>query len=86
VSLAIRHGRVRLTRFNVWRDLHYTEPTDATCAVGDAFEVPRGEVFVLGDCSFDSVDSRHFGSVPVADLIGAPLFVVGPKPRWQWLQ
>jgi signal peptidase I len=32
--------------------------------------VPPGQVFVLGDNRADSKDSRHFGTVPMADVVG----------------
>lgn len=33
-------------------------------------EVPPGQVYVLGDNRPQSKDSREFGTVPLADLIG----------------
>jgi signal peptidase I len=32
--------------------------------------VPSGHVFVIGDSQFNSLDSRHFGPVPVEDVRG----------------
>lgn len=82
VALHVLNGGARLARFDVWRDLHYTEPSDARFARhGDAFTVPDGELFVLGDASGASIDGRHFGSIPERDLLGRPLFVVGPSGR-----
>nr|CCA24624.1 PREDICTED: mitochondrial inner membrane protease subunit 1like putative [Albugo laibachii Nc14] len=40
--------------------------------------VPKGHVWVEGDNSFVSVDSRHFGSVPKALIRGRVLFVIYP--------
>jgi signal peptidase I len=86
VSFKVSRASVRLTRFNVWRDLYYTDPDDASFGIsGQAFHVPDGECFVLGDNSAASIDSRHFGAVPVGDLLGAPIFVIGPRPRWRWI-
>jgi signal peptidase I len=43
--------------------------------------VPQGSIFVLGDNSRDSIDSRFYGAVPESSLRGLPIFIVGPKPR-----
>lgn len=86
VRLRAHHGGARITRFEAWRDLHSSD-RDATYARrNDAFDVPEGELFVLGDSSFASVDSRQFGSIPIADLVGAPLFVSAPLRRLRWLR
>jgi signal peptidase I len=33
-------------------------------------KVPRGSVYLLGDCTEFSVDSRAFGAVPITDILG----------------
>ncbi|CAI5706710.1 unnamed protein product [Peronospora effusa] len=38
--------------------------------------VPKGHVWVEGDNPTYSVDSRHFGTVPIALLIGRPFWIV----------
>jgi len=80
VSLRVYHGSARITKFEAWRDLHW-DSDDGTFGVREPFEVPEGTCFVLGDSSFQSVDSRHFGAVPLADLVGLPLLIVGPTGR-----
>ncbi|KAL0585883.1 hypothetical protein ABG067_004418 [Albugo candida] len=40
--------------------------------------IPKGHVWVEGDNSLVSVDSRHFGAVPKALIRGRVLFVVYP--------
>ena len=42
------------------------------------FEVPKGEIFVLGDHRNDSADSRKFGTVSVDSVLGRVLFRVFP--------
>ena len=37
--------------------------------------VPRGNYFVLGDNRNDSKDSRYWGFVPAADIVGKPVLV-----------
>eukprot|EP00644_Phytophthora_capsici_P017796 jgi/Phyca11/576993/estExt2_Genewise1.C_PHYCAscaffold_1000039 len=38
--------------------------------------IPKGHVWVEGDNPTCSVDSRHFGAVPAALLIGRPFWIV----------
>ncbi|MHC4111736.1 MAG: signal peptidase I [Planctomycetota bacterium] len=51
---------------------------------GSPFKVPLDSVFVLGDNSGNSFDSRYFGPIPQADLVGRaykifwPLHRIGP--------
>lgn len=45
------------------------------------FTVPDGEVFVLGDNRLSSSDSRTFGSVPVANVIGKVILRFWPPDR-----
>jgi signal peptidase I len=39
--------------------------------------VPEGEYFVLGDNRDNSLDSRYWGFVPRADILGGPLLIYG---------
>jgi signal peptidase I len=38
--------------------------------------IPPGQYFVMGDCRGDSEDSRYWGTVPAADIIGKVTAVV----------
>ncbi len=46
--------------------------------------VPAGHVFLLGDNSVASIDSRSFGSVPESELVGRVMVVV-PAGAGTWL-
>ncbi len=45
------------------------------------FTVPDGSLFVLGDNSQNSRDSRYFGSVPEADVVGKVFRIYWPPSR-----
>ncbi len=54
---------------------------------GSTYKVPHGEVYVLGDNAGSSRDSRYFGAVPLADVLGKARIVCwsrGPEGvRWE---
>lgn len=45
------------------------------------WKVPQGEYFMLGDNRANSCDSRTWGPVPRADLIGPVIFTYWPPDR-----
>lgn len=58
--------------------------TDSTCIYakeGDPYEVPQGSVFVLGDNSKESLDSRYFGAVKKEQLLGIVCKIIWPLTR-----
>lgn len=52
----------------------------------EAVKVPEGYVYVLGDNSASSHDSRFWGFVPVENIIGRAEFVYWPFPRMKFLE
>lgn len=49
-------------------------------------KVPKGHVYVLGDNSASSHDSRNWGFVPEANIIGHAKFIYWPLDRIRWIQ
>lgn len=69
-------GGVTLSGLRLWRDLHYTSRGEL--AVREEFQLGPDELFLLGDNSAASRDSRDFGPIPLADVLGRPVWVVRP--------
>ncbi len=49
-------------------------------------KVPEGYVFVLGDNSSSSADSRYWGFVPMKNIIGKAVFIYWPFDRVRFLK
>lgn len=65
-TVAIRDGRVLIDG----QVLDEPYCRQATLATGGPWVVPEGHVFVLGDNRGASNDSRYFGPVPIAHIVG----------------
>jgi signal peptidase I len=74
-ELGFRGGSAEFRAVELLRDIYYrTESSLPT-------EIPEDHYFMLGDNSGNSMDSRTWGSVPKAGLIGRPIFVIWPPSR-----
>jgi signal peptidase I len=53
----------------------YVQPVDKK-------KIKQDEVFVMGDCSSVSVDSRVWGPLDKDDIVGKPILRIWPLDRW----
>ena len=61
---------------------------DACCKAGDETpplelvkQVPKGDLFVLGDNRCDSMDSREFGPITESSVVGRAFAIIWPLGR-----
>ncbi|MCC6671241.1 MAG: hypothetical protein IT458_09275 [Planctomycetes bacterium] len=80
-------GAVTLRSIEVFHDLYYKSDAGPYGRGTAPYEVGDGEMFLLGDNTFDSTDSRMraHGQFPLRDLVGRPLAVIAPLRRARWL-
>jgi signal peptidase I len=78
--------RARFRSIRILRDLHHTAGPPEGYAVTEPVSLAPDEVFLLGDNSLVSNDSRAFGPVRLEELVGHPLAVVWPSSRWRRLE
>ena len=65
------------------RDLHWASTSRfGEFGTGRSLQLGPDEVFLLGDNTLDSTDSRFFGPIRLSDLTGRPIAVVWPPAEW----
>jgi signal peptidase I len=92
VRFGAEGGSARFRSVRILRDLFYTDAGTYAVQARPGEPEARGnraplslgpdEYFLLGDNSAVSTDSRHFGPRPGQDLLGRPVAVLWPEPRW----
>ena len=75
-------GRANLSRIVVFHDLPVATVGGSFGHGGRAYRVPDGHMFLLGDNTLDSSDSRtELGAVPFERLLGRPRAILAPRSR-----
>lgn len=85
LHLGVAGAPLRVTRLRGFHDVHYeSEPSGNGASRG--YRLDPYQIFVLGDNSFDSMDSRH-RELPfeLDDLVGRPVAILAPADRMRWL-
>jgi signal peptidase I len=79
--ISIRNGHVR--RNGVAERDPYIVPCDGggSCSFPGTITIPRGDFYMMGDNRPDSEDSRFWGPVPKAWIIGKAFFTYWPPDR-----
>jgi signal peptidase I len=80
--------RIQIIDGHVYRDgVRERDPyivpcgSGAPCSFPDAITVPNGDYYMMGDNRPDSEDSRFWGPVPRAWIIGKAFFTYWPPTR-----
>ena len=81
LHLGVAGGELRIDRIEVFHDMHISS-TDRIFGGTDGYNVPEGSMFLLGDNTYQSSDSRStLGTVPRSRLVGRPVVILAPTSR-----
>jgi len=87
-AVGVAGGALTLRELVVKRDLHYTGQGTFGTRAGNGTtpcRVPAGKLFLLGDNSRKSRDSRYFGPIDQTSLLGRPWALYRPWSRARWM-
>ena len=77
-SISVQDGKVMIN------GLPLEEPYIAAPPIyNGTWEVPEGQLFVLGDNRNESKDSHEWGLLPMENVVGRAILIYWPPPEWQ---
>ena len=77
-SISVQDGKVMIN------GIPLEEPYIAAPPIyNGTWEVPDGQLFVLGDNRNESKDSHEWGLLPVENVVGRAILIYWPPPQWQ---
>lgn len=90
IALVADHCRVEVSRIVLVRDIYYRggdEDDDLFTSsmrgcLGNPVTLGETEYFVMGDNSARSKDSRFYGDLQAADILGTARWIYWPRKRW----
>ena len=87
VEFAAHKCDVDVRAVSLWRDVYYTsDPALHKFAVRAPFTLAPDEYFAMGDNSPNSFDSRNWGVVKKASIVGKVFYVFAPADRKKWIE
>ena len=77
-SISVQDGKVMIN------GVPLEEPYIAAPPIyNGTWEVPEGQLFVLGDNRNESKDSHEWGLLPVENVVGRAILIYWPPPQWE---
>jgi len=77
-SISVQDGKVMIN------GIPLEEPYIAAPPIyNGTWEVPEGQLFVLGDNRNESKDSHEWGLLPLENVVGRAILIYWPPPEWQ---
>lgn len=83
-TVELRDGQVYING-QLWNEPYVNEACTVSICYNNIWQVGAGEYFMMGDNRNRSRDSRSFGTIPQAAIIGKAILRYWPLPEISWL-
>lgn len=85
LQLGLCDGSARIEHITAFHDIPIASDPGRMARNNGVYELGPGEMFLLGDNTHDSADSRSRPPVARRRLIGRPIAILAPRRRRKWL-